>query len=299
MADRTGRKSFIGGFLGGCIGYAIGALVGSTWVAFALFFVVGYLGYDLRAVLAAMPTAGRGAVKWLGVVTGNSWNWIKDWHFAPLLTLWMIPAITILLHAMGNEAWASETDSSYLAHAWACFMGNWEWLQTGVNPLAPEINNEIALELRQFTYYTFLLGAMTGAAVAWALTGVVLHGIAYALKNIAKWPMAAAWGIFFVTAGPVLLTLKFVALLIIAVHDIRRVACAVSTAVTGALYLVFVPFSFAALPLGVTAIGCGLAAGGVSLLVSLSVSSEKTRAAVASFFDRPISTYAPAFMQAE
>ena len=48
------RKSFIGGLLGGSLGFLSGALVHSSVVSVVLFFVLGYVGYDLKGTAAIL-----------------------------------------------------------------------------------------------------------------------------------------------------------------------------------------------------------------------------------------------------
>ncbi len=50
------KKSWPAAIAGGILGYLVGALAESHWLSFILFFIIGYLGYDLRQTLAARKT---------------------------------------------------------------------------------------------------------------------------------------------------------------------------------------------------------------------------------------------------
>lgn len=185
------------------------------------------------------------------------------------------------------------------------------------------------------TLVSIIFGLCMAAATAWAMKGVKLGApIAYKwskrailtfakdpqfyLKKLGGWiafPFVFAWkffcsltkdelllalrysilGVFYPTAGLLIVLAKTVALFFKLIHSARRLATGLSTLLGGAIYMVFLPFTVEGLPVPLAALLCGATTGAVTTVVQILLDGERVGSWLNNFLKKPIHSYVPNF----
>ncbi|HBK34825.1 MAG: hypothetical protein UU08_C0037G0001 [Candidatus Uhrbacteria bacterium GW2011_GWE2_40_58] len=301
------RKSFIGGFLGGFLGYGLGYLFGQVWLSFVLFFIVGYLGYDFHSAIKVVSFTVRQAWKWvydLAPKSGfefwhctvdsirNTYQKTKVYNPYPILTFVVVPFVVIFIHALCNNSRLAGAGDHFFTTVWNCYVGNWVWYQTGIEPLTGKVYHNTMVS-RAFPYFFIHVLALVPAFLVWMGSGWLVFGVIHWAKNIRKTPVYAKVVVFWIFVAPVLLVGKMIAELLIAIHNARRLATAITTLVSGSLILLLVPFQPHLVIGGLCAIACGLTTGVFCLLVAKFLDHQTSVERFKQFVEKSIFNYAP------
>ncbi|MFH1098316.1 MAG: hypothetical protein V1723_00075 [Candidatus Uhrbacteria bacterium] len=326
VTKREVRHSFFGGFLGGVIGYAVGAFVGSAWLSYTLFFVCGYVGYDVRRVWnvarEAVPAAFRWCCHCIGVVNPH-----------PILSLPAFLFAWLMIWSGTNSAAGDVTFAEFILHWPTYFAANLEWARSGVNPLDESCIGCFRASFPGRLLFSVLMAVCTGmvATFFWSAFGWCIRGI----ENFLPWCICAEWRIFthlpqafawcaqcarttamflyvclirmprivcmaffYLTVGMAVGVVKAVVLVVVGIHSVRRLTCGMATLGGGALYLALAPFHVAGVPIALTALGCGAACGCCAAGIAFLLDGSQLRERCVLFLKQDTTrTLAPAWIR--
>jgi len=313
------KRNLIGGGAGGVLGYLFGYMADSSFLSVVLFFVVAYLGYNVRAIVSAFRDNFVPCVK-------AFWKGVKTMNPHPLISL--IPMFWIgglVFGSMTSGTWIKSSTYGFWPHQWWPYVtGLWEWAFTGHHSLGG-VYGQFSFDTRMFMTIAWAVVSAAVGTVAWGVSGRALKsGLLDMFKKLAvvvfslpnrifdalikvTWAgikstgktavIAIACGIymscFYLTIGLLITVAKGLALTIMGIHSVRRLACGLACLAGGIVYLVFVPFSFQGAPVAVLAIGCGIACAGTCALVAVALDGEAVYNALQSFVKKPIATFVP------
>ena len=140
--------------------------------------------------------------------------------------------------------------------------------------------------------FWFIVGALIPEIITISKTLTAMHFKQAMLSLLKMFFMAG----FYSTFGLAIVIIKAIVLTIIGIHSARRLACGLSTLLSGTLYMIFVPFSIETVPLAMLAIGCGLAGAAVCALVAVALDGESAYHCLDAFVKKPIRSFAPSFL---
>lgn len=270
----------IGAVLAGGLGYLAGALCNSSGLAVALFFILGYLGYNWLKVFQVGKTAWEEAGDAVSAILralpqmparlrreARAAVWFCA-YFGVNLTFMLLVALILWLCA--NFTARIPEDVSFLESLRLQFIGNLVWMEESSG---------------HFTIAMIVAGCtlVAGAMCALLLEPVIIFCLLVVrrvqARNLSDWPgivRSVLWPMFYVT---VLLVPHFVVTTLLVIlhglYSFRRLMHGVAVTVGGSVYLAFVPLQASGIPLGFAAIGCGLTCLGASeLLFQLITSPE-------------------------
>ncbi|MFH1098883.1 MAG: hypothetical protein V1723_03110 [Candidatus Uhrbacteria bacterium] len=326
VTKREVRHSFFGGFLGGVIGYAVGALVGSAWLSYALFFVCGYMGYNVRQVWSVAREVVPAAFRWCRYAIG-----VVNPH--PILSFPVFLLAWPMMWSSVNTAVGDTGITEFIQHWPVYFAANLEWVRSGVNPLDESCIRCFGGSFSGRLLISTLLAVCMGvfATFFWSAFGWCIRGI----EEFVPWSIRAEWRIFthlpqafawcvkcarvtatflyaclirapraigiaffFLTVGTVVCVVKAVVLVVVGIHSVRRLTCGMATLGGGALYLALAPFHVAGVPIALTALGCGMVCGcGAAGIAFLLDGSELRERCVLFLKQDTTRTLAPAWIR--
>ena len=160
--------NLIGGFAGGLVGYWCGAKLGGPWLAYILFFVIGYLGYNFKqTIIVSRPV-------FTAFLTGF-WKTLLMINPHPIITLPVCVYFSAALFAIACDGSASFFDVlGSTDKLWQGIQANLTWKNTGINLFVPEsINNDLTV-MRVAVFYivaiiSIFFGALVAAPLGWGI----------------------------------------------------------------------------------------------------------------------------------
>ncbi len=294
------KRSWRAALVAGAVGYAVGYLLNSPTVSYILFFILGYLGYNLRQVWQVskqvVPTAYRLTMDLIIEFFGEKPLYIVS----ALLTIYfsMVLYGAIVFNGFPRELfidpWKNPAVLIY-------------WLVTDFNLYGGEYTGIVFIARLMIYLFATLVFQLLTAAVFYFLTSFYYKIKEYLTDHpsyffdlwLSVKQKGEMIGSFFVHArnylwfvfvpfALVIFIVKALVGILIGINSARRISTGLSGLAAGFVYLKFVPFTIG-LPIAATALGCGLACGAFGLLVAYLLDGEKVMSWLKSAWRKPVS----------
>ena len=288
------KKSWLAGIIGGVVGYLLGAMADSQWLSFAMFFTLGYLGYDIRQVISAVKTVGKtivsGFIEFWKEAYGEGIAWfVALISFIPFL----IPSYIVIDRY--TQIW-KVVNADTLGNTLLTITGQGTaaiGMATITSLCCMGVINLAILFSKSPMLYLKRLGtvlAVPFVAVWKFICSLNRNSFIKAMKMLVLMQ-------FYVLVGPFVLIAKALVLFLKLIHSARRLATGIAVLLGGAIYMYFVPFNFAGMPIVLSAILCGASTGATTVVVQYFMDGDKVGNWIATFLAKPIRAYAPSAIQ--
>ena len=299
------RKSFIGGLLGGSLGFLSGALVHSSVVSVVLFFVLGYVGYDLKGTAAIFGVTLKAACKAFVYVFGKCLELIRctaPWSLTALaVTLFLMPYIILIGLSQSHES----TDA--LAVTGDVF----RWVFTGHTRILSSLDfsTDTVWIIRVLWGFLLIMVCFAVALVVAAFLTGMAHLILSVLyegfvegfvrpfvqwvQGVSEWPRTIVWLLCYLVLWPLLVVPWVAASTLCLMYKVERLVTGAATLLAGTVFLFMMPFGLMGSALAAASIGCGFACGLASIAAMRLAAVTPIRARIEAFARRTFGSFVP------